>query len=273
MIIARVCILLGLLLSSTLSLATDKTYTLGVVPQFSPRQIVLIWQPILDELERRSGIRLQYRAASSIPDFEREFAAGIYDVAYMNPYHLLVANRKQGYQPVLKDIEAQLFGIVVIRKDSSIRSVAELDGKVVAFPAPNALGAALIPRAAFDRKFNIRIQERYVRSHDSVYLNVLTGHAAAGGGVQKTLSRQAPEIRDQLRILYRTEKVPPHPMVVHPRVEQSVRDELVDAFIRMGEAEQGQTLLGKIPIRKIGAARLQDYDVLRGMGLDAYYRP
>ncbi len=259
-----------LLLQATTSALGDKIYSVGVVPQFEARRIAKIWQPILDEVSQRSGVKLELKASPNIPTFEKEFSAGEFDFAYMNPYHAIVANEKQGYAPLLRDNGRNLFGIIVVKKDSAIQSVSELDGKTVAFPSPNALGAALLPRAEFDRKFNININELYVKSHSSVYLNVLLGKVAAGGGVQKTLSQQPENIRNKLRILYKTDPVPPHPFTAHSRVDKSVQDKVKAAFLELGNDEKGKELLKKIPMKKIGSANINDYEPIKKLGLDKY---
>ncbi len=260
-----------ILLQITNTALADNIYSVGVVPQFEARRIAQIWQPILDEVSQLSGLQLELKASPNIPLFEKQFAAGEFDFAYMNPYHAIMANKKQGYTPLLRDNGRSLFGIIVVKKDDPIQSVSELDGKTVAFPAPNALGAALLPRAEFDRNFRIKVDELYVKSHSSVYLNVLLGKAAAGGGVQKTLSQQPQTVRDQLRILYKTSKVPPHPLSAHPRVAKSVQDKVKAAFLKLGSSEKGRELLKKIPMKKIGAASIDDYDPLKKMGLNKYY--
>lgn len=249
----------------------DSIYSIGVVPQFEARRIAEIWQPILDEVSQTSGIKLELKASANIPAFEDQLVAGEFDFAYMNPYHAIVANQKQAYQPLLRDNGRSLFGIIVVKKDSPIQSATELNGETVAFPAPNALGATLLPRAELDRKFDIKIEELYVKSHSSVYLNVLLGKAAAGGGVQKTLSQQPDNIRDQLRILYKTTKVPPHPISVHPRVDNTIQEKVRAAFLQLGSTEAGINLLKKIPMKKIGSASMDDYDPLKKMGLEKYY--
>jgi phosphonate transport system substrate-binding protein len=200
------------------AIAEQRTYTVGVVPQFEPSKITKTWEPILKRISESSGIKLQLSASPSIPEFERQFEAGSFDFAYMNPYHLIVANEKQGYLPLIRDINSSLFGIIVVRKESPLKSVEGLDGKTVAFPAPNALGAALLTRAEFSRKFQIKIKEKYVNSHSSVYLNVLLGQVDAGGGVLKTLSQQPEDVRSQLRVLYKTTEIPSHPFVAHPSI-------------------------------------------------------
>lgn len=249
----------------------ENSYSVGVVPQFEARRIAEIWQPILDEVSKQSGIRLRLKASSSIPVFEKQLSKGEFDFAYMNPYHAIVANKNKGYKPLLRDIGRRLFGIIVVKKDSTMQSISELDGKVVAFPAPNSLGAALIPRAEFARKFKIKVDEVYVQSHSSVYLNVLLSKVAAGGGVQKTLSQQPEKVRNQLRVLHRTVKVSPHPLAVHPRVPKIIQEKIKAAFLELGNSEQGKKLLEKIPMKKIGVANIHDYSSLKKMGLDKYY--
>ncbi len=266
-----ITVLLGFILFPQLAVQADTEYTMGVVPQFDSRKIAKIWQPILRDIEKQSGIKIKLVGAPSIPAFEKAFNNGEYDFAYMNPYHALVANRSQGYQPIVRDVGKQLFGIIVVRNDSPITSVKELDKKIVAFPAPNALGAALIPRAEFATKYNINIKPKYVKSHGSVYLNVLLGQTSAGGGVQKTFERQSSEIRSQLRILYKTSKVAPHPIVVHPRVNKDTIDKFVQAILSMSESEKKSVLLKKVPIKQAGKASLKDYLPLKKMGLDKFY--
>ncbi len=222
-------------------------------------------------LKLKTGFSFKLIGSPDIPEFEKSFNAGEYDFAYMNPYHLIVANGSQGYKPIVRDIGRKLYGVIVVKKDSPITSVEQLDGEVVAFPAPNALGAALIPRTEFATKFKIKPEYNYVKSHTSVYLNVLLGQAAAGGGVQKTFSQQKPEVKDNLRILYETTKVAPHPIAVHPRVFSEVSQQVQDAFLKMAASDSDMKLLQKIPMKKLGAAKLNDYDELLEMGLESFY--
>lgn len=258
-----------LLVSNNSSAQT--TYTLGVVPQFDSRKIEAAWNPILNIIYRHTGIRIELKGSPSIPEFEKKFLRGEFDFAYMNPYHLIVANKSQGYLPLVRDTGRMLFGVVVVHKDSPIQSIKELNGKTIAFPAPNALGAALIPRAEFTRKFDIEVIPRYVKSHSSVYLNVALGQTVAGGGVQKTLEQQPDNIKKSLRILYQTTKVPSHPITYHPRISPEVTEIVKNALINFESSPDDAKLLRNIPIKKAGAASLSDYDMLDKMGLDEFY--
>jgi phosphonate transport system substrate-binding protein len=243
----------------------------GVVPQFEARRIQTIWQPVLNTLEKQSGLHFELVGSPDIPGFEKQFLAGDFDFAYMNPYHLLKAHQSKGYIPLTRDVGRMLFGIVVVRKDSPVQDVKDLNGKEVAFPAPNALGAALLPRTAFGEIYKINIRPQYVRSHSSVYLNVVTGQTVAGGGVQKTLQQQPTNIRDALKVIYQTPQIAPHPIAVHPRVDKVTQNKVREAFLQLGNTPEGRELLARIPIKQIGRATMEDYEPLKQMGLDKYY--
>lgn len=248
-----------------------KIYTVGIVPQFNSQRISEIWGPILNALEERTGVLLSLRGASAIPAFEKEFSAGDFDFVYMNPYHILLANEGQGYVPLVRDVGRFLHGVLVVRVDSPIKSVKDLDNKTIAFPAPNALGASLLLRADFEDIFKIKVSPRYVSSHSSVYLNVALGKADAGGGVQKTLNLQSSEIRKLLRVIYKTRDSSPHPFAAHPRVPIDVQGIIKAEFLAMGKTKIGKKLLLEIPINKIGEASMEDYKPLAEMGLERFY--
>lgn len=169
----------------------------------------------------------------------------------MNPYHMLLAQRSQKYIPLVRDTGRKLHGILVVRKDSDINSVKDLDGKKIAFPSPNALGASLLMRANLANDYKINFNPVYVKTHSSVYLNVIVKQAEAGSGVQKTLKQQKINISSALKVLHKTPGVAPHPLAVHPRVPEEVREKITQTLLQLGENPIGQALLAKIPIKKL----------------------
>ncbi len=248
-------------------------YKFGIVPQFEPQKLYAIWRPILDQIEVRSGLRFQMVGAPEIPAFEAAFMAGEFDFAYMNPYHAMLASEQQGYEPLARDGGRRLFGILVVKQDSPIKALADLAGATVAFPSPNALGASLLVRADLQRLHGVVFTPLYVQTHSSVYLHVALGLAAAGGGVMSTLESQPPEIRNGLRILYKTREMAPHPITAHPRVPPVDRERVRRALIEMGQTAEGRALLEKVPMREVVAASIDDYLPLKDWGLETLYEP
>ncbi|NVK18466.1 MAG: phosphate/phosphite/phosphonate ABC transporter substrate-binding protein [Methylocystaceae bacterium] len=250
--------------------AEEMTLKVGVVPQFNPGRIAAIWKPILAMLEAETGYKFTLSLAKDIPTFEKDLYEGKYHLAYMNPYHMLMANKKAGYAPLIKDSVKKLSGIIVVRKESSIQTVSELDGQTIAYPSPNALGATLLPRALFKRQYHINPRPSFVQSHDSVYLNVATGLAVAGGGVLKTFNALPDDIKGRLRVLFKTPSVASHPIAIHPALNKVTKDNITNALLKMGESKSGALLLSRVPIKKVGKANLSDYLPLHDFALEEF---
>lgn len=242
-------------------------YSLGVVPQFGQRKIFRIWVPIIERLERETGLKFELVGSHQIPAFENKFMSGKFDFAYMNPYHVVNANTSQGYIPLVRDGSRKLQGIIVVRKDDPIKEVMALSGKAVAYPSAKALGASLLPRSELKEKYNIATKPVYVKTHTSVYLHVAQTLVIAGGGVISTFERQRPEIRKLLRIMYHTRTVNPHPFVAHPRVPAAHIRKVQRAFISMSKTKSGKSLLLKIPMRTVISTTMSDYETVRKLNL------
>lgn len=250
------------------SIASAETYFVGIVPQFDVKTLHEIWRPILNVLERRTGHTFILKGSPDIPAFEKDFDLGVFDFAYMNPYHYTIADK---YTAINRDQARKLFGILAVARDSSFQSPEDLQGMTIAFPAPNALGASLLMRAELAEKYGLQFTPKYVKTHSSVYLNVALGLVEAGGGVQKTFNQQTEDIQQRLRILHTTQKVEPHPFVakksLNPKLVQLVQQALLD----MGQIQEEAALLANVPFKKIGAAQDSDYDGVRHLNLARYY--
>lgn len=240
-------------------LTSNTVYKFGVVPQFEQRKLFRIWRPIIDELEKRTGVKFKLVGTPKIPAFEKIFIDGEFDFVYTNPYQIAISHEDQGYVPLVRDHGRTLKGILVVHKDSSISSVKELDGKQVAFPSAIALGASLLVRSELNDLHNTIVSPQYVQTHSSVYIHVAKKIMPAGGGVLSTLKSQKPAIQDKLRVIYTTDSVAPHPISAHPRVPVYVREAVKEAFVAMGKEKAGSQLLSRIPIEDIGTARIEDY--------------
>jgi len=245
-----------------------KQYVVGVVPQFNTKKIYRIWSPILSNLSERTGHTFVLKGSEDIPSFEANLAKSEYDLAYMNPYHYIMNPQ---YRPVVRDHGRQLYGILVTQKEGNIKSINDLQGKTLHFPAPNALGASLMIRAELIDKFGITFESKYVNTHSSVFLNTALGLASAGGGVQKTYSRQKEQIKEKLTILHETEKVTPHPLTVHQRIPKEIYLLIQNALMAYAATDEGKAALKKVPFKQLGVANKEDYQSVSDMKLDAYY--
>lgn len=251
-----ICFMLSVFHNGTVR--AEITYQFGAVPQYEPVRLRAIWKPILHQLETDTGLKFELVGTRDIPSFDKAFLSEEYDLAYVNPYHALQAMETLHYVPLIRDGGRELYGIIVVRKDDPINSIKELENEVIAFPAPNALGASLIIRTDL-HQLGIKFKPLYAQTHTSVYFNVFLSEARAGGGVMSTFKQQTPAIRDNLRVLYETRRMTPHPVMAHPRVIEAHRILIINAFINMATTPIGKQLLDNIPILQPIKATKADY--------------
>jgi len=228
--------------SDTVS-AEAKKLKMGIVPQQSASRLAMVWTPLLSELSKSLGVEIIFTAAKNIPTFEECLAEGVYDLAYMNPYHYSEFSWYFGYVAFAHQRGKKLKGILVTRQGSSIKALSDLDGAKIAFPSPAAFGASILPRAEI-RELGIQIEPNYVKSHDSVYRAVATGIFPAGGGIMRTFGVIPEDLRSQLRIFYETKEYTPHAFAAHPRIAPDLVKKIADQMAAMDSDSETMKNLG-----------------------------
>ncbi len=249
--------------------AADAVYTFSVVPQFERRTLFNIWQPIVDEIQRQTGQRFELVTSLSVGDYDAEVRRGAYDFVYLNPYLMDSVAKQPGYIPLVHD-GRPLHGIVIVRKDSPLLRAEDLQNKTLAVPALPALAASLLVRAELDRKHATRVSPVVVKTHSSVFMHVVNGLTDAGGTTEKLLLEQDPRIQGTLRVLFRTQGVPSHPIAAHQRVPAAVREQVKQAFRRMGDSPQGRELLARIPMQEVKPVAIQEFQSIKELKLEHY---
>ncbi|WP_299810794.1 phosphate/phosphite/phosphonate ABC transporter substrate-binding protein [uncultured Shewanella sp.] len=249
-----------------------KVLTFGVVPQQAASTLAKGWAPVLAELSQNARFDLQFATAPDIPTFEMRLAKGEYDIAYMNPYHFTVFKESPGYIALAKEQDKYLRGLIVVKKGSGLTELRELNGKSLAFPAPAAFAASVIPRAILKQE-KIVHSTKYVGSHDSVYLAVAQGLVDAGGGVGRTFNNMDSDVTKQLKILWQTPGYTPHAIATHPRVTQETRDQLMKQLLALSTTSRGRELLSGLGFKAMEAAQSSDWDDVRALSLSELNEP
>lgn len=242
------------------NLAMAKTYVFGVVPQQSPLVLHKKWTPVVKYLSKKTGLNISFKTEKSIGDFEKALYAGKYDLAYMNPYHYVVASRTQGFDAALRR-NKQIRGILLTQKNKSIEDLS--GSSIIAFPSPNAFAATLVMKYELIKDFGIDLQKsgnyKYVNSHDSVYKGVARGIADFGGGVQRTFKNfNSKADKDKLHVVHTTAAYPSHPIAFIKGFDVEDRKKVVQAFLTMPKY-----LLKALSMKKIIETNDQEFEVIR----------
>lgn len=235
--------------------------TFGIAPQQAATELARLWTPMLARLSSKTGYVFEFKTAQDIVTFEQRIKAGEYDFAYYNPV-VYAMYRENGYQAVARERDTQLVGIIVVPKDSRYKNLKDLEGATMAFPSPGAFAASVLPQMSL-KQSRVSVVPMYVSTHESVYLTVARGLYPAGGGIIKTFNQADPAVRDQLRILWKSDPYTPHPIAVHPRVPKEVTQRVLAALLSMTDDPEGAALLKNAGFKGFMAAKDSDYEDIR----------
>ena len=245
---------------------TQKVFTFGVVPQQSAMVLAKKWMPILKHLEEQTGFKFIFKTTKSIPEFEKNVLNQEYDFAYMNPYHYTVFHKRAGYIAILKQGNKSIKGIMLALKDSKVNSLNDLQGQTIAFPAPAAFAATVIPQTIMN-SMNIEYESKYVSSHESVYKNVAYGNFIAGGGIERTFQATAPEIKEKLKVIWKSKGYTPHAFAYSPFVSEQEAMVVQNAFLELNTNESGLKLLSPLKFKSIEKATNDDWNDVRELDI------
>ena len=170
----------------------------------------------------------------------------------------LVLSKRAGSVPILRQWkygEADYKGLIVVKKNSGIDSLADLKGKVIAFEEPHSTSATVLPRMLLEEKKFKLIQIKtpgtvkpdaigYVYGSDGNSVNVLiTGGADAATTIHREFDRLKPDVRDSLKVLDTTVTVPRNLVAVRNNLNPKLLKELKEVLLNMDKDPEGQGVL------------------------------
>lgn len=243
-----------------------QSISVGVVPQQSAADMAKAWVPLLAYLGERTGLRLHFETAKDIPTFEKRLAKGEYDIAYMNPYHYVVFHAAPGYNAFAREKDRKIQGFLVVQKNSTASRLEDLAGLPVAFPAPAAFAATILPLAHL-KALGVAVKPSFASSHDSVYLGVSRGFFPAGGGINRTYENMPQELRANLRILWKSPLYTPHALAAHPKLQPAHVRRLLEALLALDADPRGRELLSGVGFKGFEEGRDADWNDIRKLGI------
>lgn len=258
-------------LSYVVNATEDRIYILARAPQVTPQKTIKHWQPFVNYLSKATGIKIKLKVYEKRDSFQADLKKGTPDFYYGNPGYAVVMKKLHNYRPLVRSGNKQLKGIITVKSDSNIKSIKQLNNKKITFPGPNAFAASLYLRSQLKNNEKIDFTPTYVRGHDTVYKTVLRGKSMAGGGVYRTLGQEKQENKKQLRVIYETPGLSPHPLAAHPRVAESVSKKITAAILDMQNNKKGKSILSKIKLKKpVAADYKRDYMPIEDIAISMY---
>lgn len=245
------------------------TIEFGVVPEQEANELIKKWQPILDAVSKRAGVKIVLdTSARNISDFYQKYHKGGYDLALVNPQVYAIKTKRGLYEPIARQ-DANLQGILVVAHSSPYHSLKDLAGKRIAFPSEESYAATVLNLVEFDAaglRPGAGLEVSYLGNHEKVYEAVASGKADAGGGIMRTFTQLKGDLVDHLRILHTTLPTITHPFVGNVKLPISVRLDVQRALLDLSATPEGVAMLRNVGMGVLIKASDADYDSLRKPG-------
>jgi phosphonate transport system substrate-binding protein len=241
-------------------------FVFAVHPLHNPARMTAIYGPIIDRLnEQNPGLHFRFEASHDYAAFELKLSERQVHFALPNPYQTLRC-RVYGYRIFGKMGDDDHFrGIILVRQDSGIRTIQDLKGKSISYPAPTALAATMMPQYYLQTHGLDVVRDtrsHYVRTQESVIMNVylkLTDAGATWPVPWIAFCKDHPEEAKALVARWQTEALPNNGLVVRDDVSEPVVRRVEQVIFSLHLDPDGQKLLAQIPLSRFEPASDRTY--------------
>lgn len=247
-----------------------RTIFFGVIPRFNPHVTYEYYQPLMDYLDRATPYHFELRLGRTYLGTTADLEKGVTDVAYLGGATYALARHKFGARALVKPLNPHGGSTyrchIVVRKDSPIKTIADLKGKSMAFGARRSTTGSLIPNYMLVEAGvtpDLLKTLKNFHNHEEVAKAVLKGVFDAGAVKNVVAWKYEGQ---GLRTIAVSEELPNAPIAAGPTLPKDAEAALTKALLSInGNNPEGQAALAKLgPELRHGFVRVrgEDYDFL-----------
>ena len=232
----------------------------------------------------RLGITVNFTSLSRYGNITEHFSYEKMDGAFFGSFTYALAHRQLGVEPLVRPVNldgtSTYHGYVFVRKDSGIRTAADMKRRRFAFVDRATLAGYLFPLAYFkvngiSNPHAFLGESFFAGSHDAAILAVLNKEAdigAAKNTIYDQMSAENPRIEKELVILAASGVVPQNCLAVRKDLDPELKKALQQALLDMDKNDEGTEALRRFGARGFIETRDSDYEYLytlsRQVGID-----
>lgn len=245
---------------------------LGVIPTEGAADSQARFETLAAHLEKVLGIKVQVFTASDYAGVITAMANKHIDFGYFGPKSYTEAAEKANAEALVMEMDTSgqpgYKGIIIVRKDSGIKSMAEAKGHTFAFTDPNSTSGFLVPNVLFARDLKVKPdtyfkEVRFSGSHGASILAVKNGGVEVAATNNIDLDRMAEKGSvswDDFSVLWTSELIPGAPMTARSDLPASLKAAFAGALLSFNKDKAG---LQKLAIGGYAYADDSTYDIIR----------
>ena len=251
--------------------SNDKTrYRFAVHPLHNPALLFQAYQPLMAYLEEHlPQARFILEASKNYAGFEAKFKDGRLAFLLPNPWQTLQAGTFN-YEVIAMAGDPRDFkGIFIVRKDSPLKTPADLKCKTVSYPAPTALAACIMPQYflfAHGLDISSDLQNSYVGSQESSIMNVFLKQSDAGATWPppwRLFQENHPDKARELNVIWQTPYLMNNSVMALSTLPDDLKQAVQTLLITLHTHSEGLSILKSMETSRFYKADNSDYNVVQ----------
>ena len=233
--------LLGVALGVGVAAQPGPTYRFSPVNQYGIELTAAYWNPILTYVSDKSGVKLALKIGRTSADTTAYVLANEVEFVFSN--HLFSPERdKLGWRVVARRDAPPVHGQIVVPEESPINDLAQLSGRDVAFPGPEATISYKFTYAHL-LSSKIPVNVVFAGNTDAAFVQLFSGKAQAMGANSQLVQGYAAREGRKFRVLWSTEPLHDLALMVSGKVPEKDRKAVAAAFAGMAADPKGLEVL------------------------------
>ncbi|KPY30833.1 Phosphonates ABC transporter periplasmic phosphonates-binding protein [Pseudomonas syringae pv. primulae] len=245
--------------------AEEKVINFGIMSTESSQNLKTIWQPFLDDMSKKTGLKVNATFASDYAGLIQGMRFNKVDVAWLgNKAAMEAVDRSNGEifaQTSAANGAAGYWSLLIVRKDSPINSVEDMlkNAKSLTFGNgdPNSTSGYLVPGYYVFAKNHVDASTAFKRtlnsSHEVNALSVAKGQLDVATFNTESWDRLAvtqPDKVEQLKVIWKSPLIPADPMVWSKALSDENKAKIREFFASYGDTDEEKTVLKNMQLGK-----------------------
>ena len=224
---------------------------IALIPFENPEQLLDNVQPAIRFLEKEMEKKIRYFITLSYSSAVEALNAGKADISFMSPLPYVLANAQTGAEAILGEIyngKDYYHSKIFVRKDSGIKTLADLKGKTIAYVDPISSSGFMYPHDVFIRaglakgglnkpegEFFRRVY--FAGGDEQAIRSVFGGFVNAAGVGEFAINLLRVEERGAMAVIGQSQRIPSHVVVVRRDLNRKLRDRFIRAMLKLNNPE------------------------------------
>lgn len=255
----------------------------SMIPTEETTQELSLYEPMVNKLKESTGKDVEFFLPTSYASVVEAMLGGFVDIGMHGPYSYVIAQERD---PSLKVFATYAKhkghfqeegpgykAVLVSRSDSGIETLEDLPGTVVGLTDPASTSGNLLPRVSFTEVIGKELEDEFSRvvytgGHDLSAMAVYEGQVdvafVATHRLDNVIDRGLVKMEDY-NVIWSSPVIPQDPFVVSGKLCDDLVEKITQAFLTLGETEDGREYLKNVNASKFVAMTDADYDIIRAL--------